>query len=171
MYQATYCQNCPLKDRRYLFVPSKINAGADVAFIGEFPIRKLIPPGTPHPEPFMGDTQEAIEGWLKEVRKTWDDASYINVVACCTAPKSEISSQPSQATKNCCHARLLDDIRTANPKKIITFGAMPLKELGIKVSHGIPASWGTYMVYATFHPAQRNRLDTIGDVVRKALNG
>ena len=143
------CDGCPLID-----CPCVLGYGpkqADIVIVGEAPGATEV---IKH-RPFVGASGNMLNSALKQIGV--DPASvYITNAALCRPPDNKISKKPLTA----CHARLIAEVKSRNPKIVLALGNHALhalvpgsgtitKSRGIKVMSELVGC----TVLPTFHPA------------------
>lgn len=133
------CRRCELCETRTNVVFGSGNPNADVLVLGEAPGREEDEAGVP----FIGDSGDILEDFLKAV--CWDreqDVYITNTAAC--RPTQEVRGEdgkmrienrpPSRSEREACRSRLLETIYIVDPLLIIAVGKVPAAALLGKVS-------------------------------------
>lgn len=135
--------NCPLKDAATNIVFGKGNPRADILFIGEAPGEKEDLQG----EPFVGRAGKELDKLLQTINLTIDDVYIANILK--YRPPKNRNPTTEEMIRHTPY--LVEQIKTINPKVIITLGNFSTrfvlnnlqvsgmnKVSGISSLHGVP---------------------------------
>ncbi len=154
---------CELKKTAIQFVPGVGNPNADIVFIGEAPGKKEDEEG----RPFIGRAGKFLDEMLDMIKLTRSDVYITNTVKY----RPPDNRDPSALEKEQCHAWLVNELNTLQPKIIVTLGRHALNtfipEANISEVHGtvlerhitLPshtkqqATLSTSHFFALYHPA------------------
>jgi DNA polymerase-1 len=151
------CTSCPLSEHRKRVVPSVLLEGSRVMFIGG---------ATGHDEetrgiPFAGPSGQLLDAILKEVGLNRSQFSISNTVSCKPVPSANGKKKhgPNNKEIKACSFYLDMEIKRVKPELIVTFGAMPLKQIlpGLGSITKVHGQWFDSEVYGckvlpVFHP-------------------
>lgn len=148
------CNNCILRKTCKQIVPGEGPADAEIMFIGEGPGQKEDELG----RPFVGAAGKFLEEMLASIKLKREEVYIANVVKC--RPLGNRDPLPEEAAA--CWPWLLEQIKTIQPKLIVTLGRHSMERFlpGQKISqvHGkamrreIPGI-GKQVFYTLYHPA------------------
>ena len=166
------CAACPLKDCKPL--EGRGSAGG-LMIIGEAPNTEEVVKKTP----FLGSAGAILRRSFQEVCDFPFSEAYLTNAVLCKPHDGKIPSGAAEA----CRQRLLDEIRTVQPRKILLTGATATKSvLGAKSiikARGLGALYqyegGEAYVIPTYHPAAILRQDDlfrdfVGDIYKLCIN-
>jgi uracil-DNA glycosylase family 4 len=171
-----HCDECPLRERP--FAPGHGPAKAEYVLVGEAPGKDELR----QQRPFVGQSGKLLNMILRHNGLERKDVYVTNAVLCRPPLKDGKNQPPNKKAMDCCHDRLVREIRKREPRRIIAAGGPASKSLlrnnvGITDSRiGGPKPWpdGDAEVVPTFHPAAALRNpdffpSIIGDI-KKAIN-
>jgi len=148
------CNLCPLRNGCHQVVPGAGSAKAEIMFIGEAPGKKEDELGVP----FVGSAGKFLDEMLGIIKLKREDVYIANTVKC----RPPENRDPLPEEKEACLPWLIQQIKTIQPKLIVTLGkhSMELFLPGQKISqaHGkamrreIPEI-GKQVFYTLYHPA------------------
>ena len=151
----TDCENCPL-----LFKPGPVlwdgPKGADFALVAEAPGRNEAEDGVP----MVGPSGYLADRIMERVGTDRSRVYVTNTVLCRSLDEHQNDAPPPPEAINACNQRLMTELRSANPKVIVTTGNTPTHTL-LKTEEKITAIAGTAEwlpslgkpVIPTFHTA------------------
>jgi uracil-DNA glycosylase family 4 len=117
------CEECPLRERgRYVPTkfPNTTDGKATIAFIGEAPATNEVA----KQEPFVGPSGKLLDAVLDHYQVRRDQVLLGNAAAC-MYPKS-MGELPIAAIE-ACRPRLLDELKTADPRTVVAMGNSAIK--------------------------------------------
>jgi uracil-DNA glycosylase len=148
------CSNCVLRKTCKQVVPGEGPADAEIMFIGEGPGQKEDELG----RPFVGAAGKFLEEMLATIKLKRDQVYIANVVKC--RPPQNRDPLPEEAAA--CWPWLLEQIKTIQPKLIVTLGRHSMERFlpnqkisklhGTLVIKTIPEI-GKQNFYTLYHPA------------------
>jgi len=148
------CQKCALRATCQQVVPGEGSANAKILFIGEGPGKKEDELG----RPFVGSAGRFLDEMLEIIKLKREDIYIANVVKC--RPPENRDPLPEEAIT--CWPWLLEQIKTIQPKLIVTLGRHSMERFlpnqKISQMHGtlviktIPEI-GKQNFYTLYHPA------------------
>jgi len=148
------CSKCALRNGCSRVVPGAGSAEAEIMFIGEAPGKKEDELGVP----FVGAAGKFLDEMLGIIKLKREDVYIANTVKC----RPPENRDPLPQEKELCWPWLVEQIKTIQPKLIVTLGkhSMELFLPNQKISeiHGkalrkeIPGL-GKYIFYTLYHPA------------------
>lgn len=109
------CENCPLNSSVHSYVPSSGPEKADLVIVGEAPGFNEAKKG----QPFVGASGQLLDAVLDEYGIDREKAFLTNTVLC--RPKG--NATPSKKAISACGQRLHKEIRSREPRTILTLGA------------------------------------------------
>lgn len=157
------CKDCQLHHSRKNAVPGEGPADAELMFIGEGPGFHENEQG----RPFVGAAGRFLEELLASIGLQRDDVFICNVIKC--RPPGNRDPQPDEI--DAC-ARYLDrQIRTINPKAIITLGRFSMARYipGARISsiHGKARVVNGRTIVPMYHPAAALHQPSLRQVVKE----
>jgi uracil-DNA glycosylase len=117
------CQNCPLFDSDYAYVPSFGPKKADIALVGQNPGSQEIRIG----KPFTGPSGRLLDQVLKYYHLDRSQMLVTNAVSC--THRHDSTMKPPAAAVAACHPRLLHELRVREVKKVVALGNVPAQGL------------------------------------------
>jgi len=152
--QMTKCSDCILRSGCKNVVSGEGSVNADILFIGEGPGQKEDELG----RPFVGAAGKFLDEMLRVINLKREEVYIANVVKC--RPPGNRDPLPDEVVA--CWPWLMKQIKTINPKLIVTLGRHSMERFlpGYKISqmHGkalrrdMPEI-GKRIFYALYHPA------------------
>ena len=147
--QVMVCTDCKLHASRKLAVPGEGPANAELMFIGEGPGFHENEQG----RPFVGAAGGFLEELLASIGMKRDQVYITNIVKCRPPGNRDPQAQEIEA----CSAYLDRQIRTINPKVVVTLGRFSMARFipnaRISAIHGRAQRLGGRTVVAMYHPA------------------
>ena len=147
--QVMVCTDCKLHASRKLAVPGEGPANAELMFIGEGPGFHENEQG----RPFVGAAGSFLEELLASIGMKRDQVYITNIVKCRPPGNRDPQAQEIEA----CSAYLDRQIRTINPKVVVTLGRFSMARFipnaRISAIHGRAQRLGGRTVVAMYHPA------------------
>jgi len=148
------CNNCPLHKGCLQVVPGAGSASAEIMFIGEGPGKKEDQLGIP----FVGAAGKFLDEMLGSIKLKREDVYIANTVKC----RPPENRDPLPKEKELCWSWLVQQIKTIQPKLIVTLGRHSMElfmpDQKISEAHGkdilkdIPEI-GSQNFYTLYHPA------------------
>jgi uracil-DNA glycosylase len=148
------CSQCILRSTCKQVVPGEGSPEAEIMFIGEGPGQKEDESG----RPFVGAAGKFLDEMLGIINLKREEIYIANVVKCRPPQNRDPLPEESEA----CWPWLLEQIKTIQPKIIVTLGRHSMERFlpGQKISqiHGkalrrnVP-ELGVYVFYSLYHPA------------------
>lgn len=158
------CTKCPLCEGRTQTVFGEGDPNAQLMFIGEGPGKREDELG----RPFVGRAGELLDKQIAAMKLTREQVFIANIVKC--RPPGNRTPSPDEI--QACSDYLCSQIRTVQPRVIVTLGAAATKSL-LQTREGITRIRGTWHEYLgltpdgptipampTFHPAYLLRVYT-----------
>lgn len=148
------CAKCTLRATCSQVVPGEGSFEAEVLFIGEGPGKKEDELG----RPFVGAAGKFLDEMLESIKMKREDVYIANVVKC--RPPENRDPLPEEAEN--CWPWLLEQIKTIQPKLIVTLGRHSMERFfptqKISQIHGQAmrkdfSGIGKQVFYALYHPA------------------
>jgi DNA polymerase len=148
------CSKCALRGTCRTVVPGEGSAEAEIIFIGEGPGKKEDELG----RPFVGAAGKFLEEMLGTIKLKREQVYIANVVKC--RPPNNRDPLPEEIEE--CWPWLMEQIKTINPKLIVTLGRHSMEKFlpGRKISelHGKALrkeinEIGKRVFYTLYHPA------------------
>ena len=153
-HSSARCSGCPLGDQPV--VPGQARADANRWIVGQCPGREEVIEGAP----FVGPAGRRLDKALTPAGVARSDLYVTNAVLC--HPPANKSTPPSEAVK-ACHDRLIDEIRTNRPRKLLALGATaalqctgdrrPISVLRLLASVPSPYFEDYTVARVTYHPS------------------
>ena len=150
------CQKCPLSQVRHKIVHTRGNIPTDILFIGEAPGPSEDIIG----KPFVGPAGKLQDTLVKEASQAAGYSPkicYFNVVGC--FPRLETGKKAYRAPKkeevDACRERLLEFVRIAQPRIIITLG----KISKTKIPESFPGLKKQPLIKSLIHPSAILHID------------
>ncbi len=147
--QVMVCTDCKLHASRKLAVPGEGPASAELMFIGEGPGFHENEQG----RPFVGAAGSFLEELLASIGMKRDQVYITNIVKCRPPGNRDPQAQEIDA----CSGYLERQIRTINPKVVVTLGRFSMARFipnaRISAIHGRAQRVGGRTVVAMYHPA------------------
>jgi len=147
--QVMVCTDCKLHASRKLAVPGEGPANAELMFIGEGPGFHENEQG----RPFVGAAGSFLEELLASIGMKRDQVYITNIVKCRPPGNRDPLTQEIEA----CSSYLDRQIRTINPKVIVTLGRFSMARFipnaRISAIHGRAQRLGGRTLVAMYHPA------------------
>ena len=147
--QVMVCTDCKLHASRKLAVPGEGPANAELMFIGEGPGFHENEQG----RPFVGAAGGFLEELLASIGMKRDQVYITNIVKCRPPGNRDPLTQEIEA----CSGYLDRQIRTINPKVIVTLGRFSMARFipnaRISAIHGRAQRLGGRTMVAMYHPA------------------
>jgi uracil-DNA glycosylase family 4 len=160
------CENCPLKNRPC--VPGYGPAKADIVIVGEAPGKEEVKEGVP----FVGRSGALLDAILFEQGINPDEIYFTNVLLC----HPEGNKTPTTSQAKACRSRLIEEIKSRSPNKVIAVGAIAAKTLlqskdGIKHLRLNPqySEELNAEIIPTYHPAAALRDPDKAPSIRKDI--
>ena len=147
--QVMVCTDCKLHASRKLAVPGEGPANAELMFIGEGPGFHENEQG----RPFVGAAGSFLEELLASIGMKREQVYITNIVKCRPPGNRDPQAQEIEA----CSGYLDRQIRTINPKVVVTLGRFSMARFipnaRISAIHGRAQRLGGRTVVAMYHPA------------------
>jgi len=171
------CKDCPLSDLKRTKVFGNGPEKTSIVLVGEAPGRQEDRKGAP----FVGRSGELLDAILEEVGLDRERVFVTNTTACRPPEKGGgKDSTPTEAAVACCYERLQQEVKSRQPKVIITLGA-PASRTILNTTEPITSlagqitwskDWGAWII-PTFHPASvlhggYGNFDRIFDAIQRA---
>lgn len=163
--QILVCTQCRLHQGRTNAVPGVGNPAAQIMFVGEGPGKDEDMQGVP----FVGRAGQLLTSLLRKIGIQRSDVYITNVVKC----RPPENRDPMDDEVETCWPYLEDQIKTIDPKIIVTLGRHSLKRFlpGFTISsvHGEPKRRQSdgRIIFPSYHPAMALYKASMLDVLEK----
>lgn len=159
----TTCTLCGLSKERIQAVPGEGSMTADIMFIGEGPGFYEDRDG----RPFVGRAGKLLDKLLYSIGLRREDVFITNMVKC--RPPSNRDPLPVEI--NACRPYLDSQIKTIDPKVVVTLGRYALTKFfpgeSISKARGKPLKWENLILYPVYHPAAALRNPNLYQVMER----
>ncbi len=147
--EVAVCTDCKLQMSRKLAVPGEGPADAELMFIGEGPGFHENEQG----RPFVGAAGNFLEELLASIGLSREEVFITNIIKC----RPPGNRDPQAAEIEACSGYLERQIRSLNPKVIVTLGRFSMARFfpktRISAIHGKAQRIGNRLVVPMYHPA------------------
>lgn len=160
--EVNVCKDCRLHMGRKHAVPGEGPVNADLMFIGEGPGFHENEQG----RPFVGAAGKFLEELLASIQKSREQVFICNVVKC----RPPGNRDPQKDEIEACADYLERQIRTVNPKVIVTLGRFSMAryfpKARISAIHGQASVVNGRMIVAMYHPAAALHQPSLREVIK-----
>lgn len=140
------CERCHYSETRKKVVLGKGSLPCDVLFVGEAPGESE----DVHGEPFIGQSGRILDRIVRDAVPIGVSTAFNNLTGCYPMDDGE-KGEPSDECIEACTPRLIDFVRMANPKIVVTVGKLPERWLDQTLKGSIRI--GPVPQLAIVHPA------------------